>query len=198
MESLKQNFAVDTSASFADTTVGEWGETASHGSSYYGEDAPALFAESIEREADSINDQTCVVDINEKTRLLDKQFDPDQVVPGALVEKPRFTTSHSLLIEEWEGSIKTVLEDTFIAHLYKPGNTNGEILEGEFEIRSVPAEDRHLIKEGILFYWNIGEEVKKNGEVSHVDYIIIRRFPTWKDFDINAASSISENFFESE
>lgn len=103
-----------------------------------------------------------------------------------------WTTRHSLRIERWEGKVVKVLGDKFIAHLFKP---NTEPMEGEFKFDDVPAGDRHLIKEGMLFYWNIGKVVKKDGNVSHGDSLIVRRVPVWKAFDVETPDPEADNFF---
>jgi hypothetical protein len=104
-------------------------------------------------------------------------------------------SSHSLLIEEWEGKVVKVLEDKFIAHLFKPNAEPSEAVEGEFELDSIPAGDRHLLKEGMLFYWNIWKEVKRGCTVSHGDFLMVRRIPAWKDFDAETADPVADNFF---
>jgi len=124
-------------------------------------------------------------------------FPQEEVIHHRNLNKNTQGVSHSLILDEWEGCITDVKEDTFIAKLYKQTQSESdlEIIEGEFEIRSVPEQDRHLIKEGVLFYWMIGREVKETTQIIHGDTIIFRRMPSWKGFDINNSSAITDEFF---
>jgi hypothetical protein len=102
------------------------------------------------------------------------------------------------LVEEWEGCIKKVLEDSFIAHLHKVGAESTEIIEGEFKFRSITEGEQHLIKEGTMLYWVIGREVRKSGTVNNSDHLILRRKPSWENFDVEKPSARADNFFEIE
>ena len=152
----------------------------------YGEDAPENFAEDIKREAEELDCPTCV---------LEKSFNPSNIFYLEESQDSNWT-SHSLLIEEWEGCIKMVLEDSFIAHLYKSRTDRTEIIEGEFGFDSVPSDEQHLIKEGMVFYWVIGKEIKKSGTIKYTDCLIMRRMPSWKNFDAETPSAIADNFFD--
>jgi len=154
-----------------------------------GKDAPKEYARKIQERVQVLETRP----LEGEDNLERIQFDPKSVFCDNT--PTNWTTSHSLLIEEWEGKVVKVLDNKFIAHLFKPNAELTEALEGEFEFDSVPAGDRRLIKEGMLFYWNIGREIRRGGSISHGDYLLVRRIPAWKDFNAENPDPIADNFF---
>ncbi|MBN2717439.1 MAG: hypothetical protein JXX14_16425 [Deltaproteobacteria bacterium] len=153
----------------------------------FGKRSPENFAAELEKSAQNLESATCAID---------KQFQVQDVFTRRDDSKSSLNTSHSLLLEEWEGCIKEVYDDHFIAHLYKPDSDSTEVLEAEFAIDDVvPEGNRHLVVEGMIFYWNLGKEVKKSGTISNNDYLIFRRIPSWNNFDAERESETADNFF---
>jgi hypothetical protein len=121
------------------------------------------------------------------------EFQPEKMIVRLYGQEKKHPVSCSFVTEKWEGVVKEVYEDGFLAHLYKKGNEQ-DIIEGDFDFDDIPKDDRHLISPGVFFYWILGREVTKGGQISNVSCVKIRRIPSWKKFDINASSPKSDEF----
>lgn len=92
---------------------------------------------------------------------------PTKPVPDGLVEsasppaprmapRVRFEQDKFTSLQKWEGVVIKVDRDTFWARLLDlTGGALGEE-EAEFPLEEVPAADADLLREGAIFYWNIG------------------------------------------
>jgi len=92
----------------------------------------------------------------------------------SLFSQVRLETS-AFSLEKWEGCITEVQDDTFTATLVdlKANNSDEEAV---FFINEISLEERKMIVEGALFYWNIGYEIR-NGQRRSVSEIRFRRLP---------------------
>lgn len=102
----------------------------------------------------------------------DQVFKPiyDKVLPAA--KGYRFVS-----LQKWEGVVTDVEDESFTARLtdLMQGGSD-EIIEFSFD--DVPSDDRSLIQEGAIFYWNIGFETIR-GQDRKVSLIKFRRLPKW-------------------
>jgi len=155
--------------------------------SYLGKRAASNFSKMIKDKSNSLSSETVA---------LNQKFNPESIkVISVDSKEQKQAINHSLIIEKWEGCIKEVRDNFFIAHLYKQGACEAEIIEGEFDINDIPEDERHLVAEGVIFYWGIRKAVTNSGNISNPDYLYIRRMPSWKNFDINKGSSKVDGFF---
>ncbi len=99
------------------------------------------------------------------------------------------------LLQQWEGVILEVHEDSFISQLRdKSGNAPDE--EAEIDFDEISERDMYLIKPGAFFYWNIGYHESKSGQRTRSSLIIFRRVPAWSEKEIERARKRSDNICE--
>jgi len=87
-----------------------------------------------------------------------------------------------IYLQEWEGCIVEVRENSFLARL--TDITNGDTdEEAEIFFEDVREEDRKYIKEGAVFYWDIGNLIKNGKKISMSIINFHKRKFTKKDFE---------------
>ncbi len=109
--------------------------------------------------------------------------------------KPRdVLTAH----QEWEGVVTKVCSESFEAMLRDKTAGDQESKEvAEFDIGlMVSADDLELLKEGAIFNWVIGTEVKKEGTKRKVSFIKFRRLPAFTAADFAQARSFANEMME--
>jgi hypothetical protein len=79
----------------------------------------------------------------------------------------------------WEGTVKEVRQQGFVATLSDRTNTRNPDEQTMFYFGEVSAEDRQLVRPGSAFYWIIGTETTIGGQLKNVSYIQFRRLPVW-------------------
>lgn len=118
----------------------------------------------------------------------------DKVVVRLFRQEQKHHIVCSFVTQKWEGIIKEVYDNSFLAQLYKKDGDEQEIIEGEFDFDDVPKDDRILISPGVFFYWVLGREITKGGQISNVASVRIRRMPTWNRFNIDKTNPKVEDF----
>ncbi len=153
-------------------------------------DSPKAFALKVKKETEELHSNTSAISENFKA-------DSVSVIVNKHMQnqKQKQNVDYSLIIQEWEGCITEVKDDVFLAQLIKKGADSANSIELEFDKADVPEDEQHLIVEGMVFYWINGKEIKKSGNMSYSDYIIFRRIPSWKNFDINSQSDKTNAMF---
>lgn len=94
-------------------------------------------------------------------------------------------------LQKWEGVVTEIEDDSFTARLtdLTQGGSD-EIIEFSFD--DVPSDDRSLIQEDAIFYWNIGFETMR-GQDRKVSLIKFRRLPRWSKKKIQAMREKGED-----
>ncbi len=116
----------------------------------------------------------------------DQVFKPvyDTVLP--LSRNYRFVS-----LQKWEGVVTDIDEDSFTARLTDLMQSGSdEVIEFSFD--DVPSDDRSLIQEGAIFYWNIGFETMR-GQDRKVSLIKFRRLPKWSKKKMQAMREKGED-----
>lgn len=110
-----------------------------------------------------------------------------RLIPGAVHFKPVDPVRDLLVpLQSWEGSVIEVLQDSFVARLIdRSSESPGE--EAEFPLDEVSWDDRHLVKEGAVFYWIIGYRDSVGGQRTRISEIRFRRTATWTPSDFKRA-----------
>jgi len=94
-------------------------------------------------------------------------------------------------LQSWEGTVMRVLGESFVARLVdRSGQTHDE--EAEFPHAEVSDDDRDLIQEGAVFYWDIGYIVKPSGQRIRASIVRFRRLPTWTKAELDSAREAAE------
>lgn len=92
-----------------------------------------------------------------------------------------------LALHEWEGIVLELQEDTFTARLTDVTDRQQQPEEGDFLIEDIRSDDLKLLREGAVFRWVVGYEIKKRGEKRRSSQIIFRRLPQWTKREIEEA-----------
>jgi hypothetical protein len=119
-----------------------------------------------------------------------------------IVKRPRPTTTKGrfLLLQQWEGYVLKVNEDTFTALVYDQTNPKNDPEEVELIIEEVSLFDHPLLQDGAVFYWSIGYNDQANGQRVRSSIIRFRRVPAWSRKDlkkIKEKASALYSFLES-
>lgn len=93
-------------------------------------------------------------------------------------------------LQEWEGYVSEVRENTFTARLVDmTANQKIEDEIGEFSIEELSEDNVALLREGAVFRWVIGYQRSKAGTKRRVSEIVFRRLPAWTNRDLAEAKS---------
>lgn len=88
-------------------------------------------------------------------------------------------------LQEWEGHIIEVSDETFTARL--ADITAGERHDGEevqLPIGDLTDDDREILAPGRVFRWSIGYQRSRAGSKKRVSQIVFRRLPQWTEKDL--------------
>ncbi|WP_404359894.1 hypothetical protein [Methylotuvimicrobium sp. KM1] len=111
-------------------------------------------------------------------------------------QETKKTKIHSFQeLYEWEGCINQVEETFFTAALIDI--TEEETIpteEADFDINSIPNEDRLFIHEGAIFRWILGYERFPNGSKKNSSKVVFRRNARWTTQNITNANKKAEEF----
>ena len=117
---------------------------------------------------------------------------PTQRIKPALKEeilirrpKPTALRSRFLLLQQWEGCVMEVGEDSFLSIVYDQTNPKNSPEEVRLLIDDVPRGDLPLLAPGAVFYWSIGYNDMSNGQRLRSSVISFRRLPAWGRKDIS-------------
>ncbi len=119
------------------------------------------------------------------------------VFPGDPVERPKPSVAKSRfrLLQQWEGCVLEVHEESFTSIVHDQTDPNNSPEEVELSIEDVPPNDRRWLVTGAIFYWSIGYNDLANGQRLRSSIINFRRMPAWRERDIekmkNKASRLS-------
>lgn len=80
------------------------------------------------------------------------------------------------VLQKWEGIVEEFDGDFLQVRLIDLTN-GGTDEEAELSIDDIPNDDISLVKEGAMFYWNIGYETEKDGQVKKTSFVKFKRLP---------------------
>ena len=100
------------------------------------------------------------------------------------------------VLQQWEGVVTDVGEDSFWADLQDLGDSSLPIEIVELPIEEGPEDDRDLLVEGGIFYWSIGYETSVGGQLRRMSEIRLRRTPRWTKRAIQRVRQRAEELFE--
>lgn len=95
----------------------------------------------------------------------------------------------SLQIKQlWEGTVTDVQGTTFVALLSDKSQPNSPEEYVEFGSVELRQDDWPLVAPGAVFYWMIGTERTRSGQVRNISNIEFSRLPVWTRSSLKAAS----------
>ena len=99
---------------------------------------------------------------------------------------------HTETLQQWEGVVIEILQDSFVVRL---GDLTNEMDDEEAEIPldEVSAGDIELIAPGAIFYWHIGYYTSAGGQRTRTSDIRFRRLPSWRAEDIAKVNQEAES-----
>jgi hypothetical protein len=96
-----------------------------------------------------------------------------------------------LLLQKWEGVVKKVGSDTFIAQLTDL-SSQSEDEEAEIPIEEISLADKAMLAPGAVFYWCIGYRDTPGGQRIRASEIRFRRLPSWTLTELDKARKEAE------
>lgn len=85
-----------------------------------------------------------------------------------------------------EGTVISIMENYFTAKLVDLTHDAVDEL-ADFPFDEISDDDRNLVKEGAVFYWNIGYKLQPTGQKERSSIIRFRRLPAWTRKEIETA-----------
>jgi hypothetical protein len=101
---------------------------------------------------------------------------------------PLFFTSTFSPIQEWEGYVRSMSEESLIADLVDMAHQEKGITEqAEIPLEEITDADRQKMRLGSIFRWSIGYQRTPSGTKMRVSNIVFRDLPRWTQKDIREA-----------
>lgn len=137
----------------------------------------------------AMNDSTSA---NQPRRTKDAQVNTELIRLSAEGK----TRSTYEILQQWEGIVRDVADDTFWADLYDLGEdtTPEEIVE--IPVVEVSPADRALVAEGAAFYWSVGYETDSAGTTRRVSELTMRRTPRWTQRDLGVIKKEAQDMMQ--
>jgi hypothetical protein len=126
---------------------------------------------------------------NEQAASTEASTDVPRVRPFVRISLPPTPERRFKVLQQWEGVVTETTDDSFwtdITDLTHPSNAP-EV--AEIPLSEISKADQSLVKEGGIFYWVIGYESTKGGQLRRVSEIRFRRFPAWTQRDLDIIKS---------
>ena len=103
--------------------------------------------------------------------------------PGAVAPPRALASFHAL--QEWEGYVTAISEDTFTADLVDITRASTVAEEqSEFLLSDLDSHQRTELRIGSVFRWAIGYERSSSGTRKRVSQLVFRQLPRWTQADI--------------
>ncbi len=106
-------------------------------------------------------------------------------------------TERFLALQEWEGVVLEINDDIFTAHLTDITCKGNPPEIGDFIVEDIRKDDLQLMREGAVFRWIIGYEIKRSGTKRRGSQIVFRRLPLWTKREIDEADREAQQLMES-
>lgn len=100
---------------------------------------------------------------------------------------------HTETLQQWEGVVMEVLQDSFIVRLVDLTNEIDDDEEAEISLDEVSGGDIELVAPGAIFYWHIGYYTSAGGQRTRTSDIRFRRLPSWRAEDITKVNQEAES-----
>lgn len=108
------------------------------------------------------------------------------------INKPKHK---SVVLQDWEGVVETVGDESFTARLRDLTINERDPSEiAEFPVEDVSDDDRELLDVGAVFYVTVGRLIRSNGRQERFGRIVFRRLPGWTSSTLRRAEKRAERF----
>lgn len=96
--------------------------------------------------------------------------------------------------QKWEGIVQEIKPKSFIAKLVDLSSNSPEEV-AEFPFEEISDDDKILLEEGAIFYWNIGYQISPSGQKRRTSLIRFRRLPAWHQKDLDRGIKKAEELY---
>ena len=130
--------------------------------------------------------------INESSNKLEKAEEREDLnkyrfIPFSIMDRSYFTVN-----QKWFGVVDEISETSFTATL--TDLTKGGTKEiGDFEMKEVAYDDLALIKIGAGFYFSVGYQMNKSGQISRTSLLRFQRLSEWTFEEYDGALNLAED-----
>jgi hypothetical protein len=90
---------------------------------------------------------------------------------------PRFPRDRIKLLQQWECVVSQVHDDCVECEMHDLTDESKPVECAEIYLDEFNEFDRALLCEGTVFYWSIGHETKRTGQVRRYSELRVRRMP---------------------
>jgi hypothetical protein len=100
-------------------------------------------------------------------------------------------------IEEWEGTVLGVGNDSFTARLVNKSDSRVPEEEGQFTMAQLSSiEDRDLVSPGSIFYFSVGYEESPSRQRRTTAFLRFRRLPAWTSTELKEIEAEADRLAE--
>lgn len=101
-------------------------------------------------------------------------------------DKPRARSAEASFypLQEWEGYVVSITDDTFTARLVDLTANDRMEEEADFPITELSAADQGELRPGAIFRWAIGYRRTRGGNKERLSRIVLRRLPAWTESEL--------------
>lgn len=89
------------------------------------------------------------------------------------------------VLQQWEGIVSKVTEDSVWADLVDLTDRTRSEEVVELPLAEISEADRSILRPGSVFYWAIGREWSRGGQMRRVSEIRVRRTPQWSQHSVD-------------
>jgi len=125
-----------------------------------------------------------------RPRVSDSELDAvNNFMPTAILSRSENSRSVFLPLQEWEGVVTRILDDSFTALMADLSDRERGLQdEAEFPLSDVESDANPLLKVGSIFRWSVGYVVV-DGTRHRSSRVVFRRLPGWTKRDIEAGKT---------
>lgn len=118
----------------------------------------------------------------EDTAVGFNQFTPVTLLPDEPWAQSAEASFYPL--QEWEGYVISVAEETFTARLIDLSANDEVEEEADFLITDLSAADQSELRTGAVFRWVIGHRRTRSDNKDRVSRVVLRRLPAWTESEL--------------
>jgi hypothetical protein len=108
---------------------------------------------------------------------------------------PKVEARRFQILQQWECVVTRIDGEWFEADLHDLTQSNTPLEVAEFPLAEVVPDDKPLIRPGCVFYWIIGIETRRGGQITNSSEIRVRRAPLWTSKKIAALKTRAGELF---
>ena len=109
------------------------------------------------------------------------------------IPKPRNPEYQTEVLQQWEGIVETVGNESFTSRLRDLTNKEYYPREiAELPIEDISDDDQELLQEGAVFYLTVGRSIHFSGRQQRFGHIVFRRLPGWTPSTLRRAEKRAE------